>query len=300
MPAQRTPLNGDPLTLRPVGVMSTKTPVDPIAPAANDATATAAANPFSPRQEAAAAAPKETRTSAHIGRLLLAIAVAVGLAWLGVQLTGYSPASEVGYWMGVVGGSCMLFVFLYPLRKRVSALRRWGGIKPWFFAHMTCGVLGPLIIITHSGFHIGSFNAGVALFSMLLVAGSGIVGRFIYVRIHHGMSGAHWTLAELQNAVGTTSAEVHSKLAFAPRVEQQLQAFQASLLDRAGSWPQRAWAFVTLSARARTVGRACRHELAITLKARAASVGWDAAKHRRALRKTRTLVDDYLGALLRA
>jgi hypothetical protein len=240
-----------------------------------------------------------SRSSSGIPRLLAGIALMIGLAWLWVQATGYTPASDFGYWMGVTGGCTMLVVFLYPLRKRTTGLRAMGSIKPWFYAHMACGVLGPIVIIAHSGFHIGSVNAGVALVSMLLVAASGVIGRFIYVRIHHGLSGAHWTLNELQTAVGASTEEVHSKLAFAPHVEQLLQQFRQSVREAPGGALNRTLAFVTLGLRARAVGRQCRDELAIALKARAAGANWDRAKHRRALRKTMTLVEDYLDAVKR-
>jgi hypothetical protein len=53
---------------------------------------------------------------------------------------------------------------------------------------MIMGIGGPLLILMHSTFQVGSLNAAVALYSMLLVAGSGVVGRFIYVRVHRGLS----------------------------------------------------------------------------------------------------------------
>ena len=46
----------------------------------------------------------------------------VGLAWLASRYGGYKPGSDVGYWLGLVGGVAMLFTLLYPLRKRVRAL----------------------------------------------------------------------------------------------------------------------------------------------------------------------------------
>ncbi|MGZ8272295.1 MAG: hypothetical protein ACXWUM_00160 [Burkholderiaceae bacterium] len=213
---------------------------------------------------------------------------------------GLKASSRLGYWLGVAGGCAIVFVFQYPLRKRVLVMRGWGAAKPWFVLHMVCGIFGPLIVLVHSGFHIGSINAGVAMVSMLVVAGSGIAGRFIYVRIHHGLSGAHWTLAELQTLIGASDAQVHSRLAFAPGVEQRLHAFQQQLVRGDGTAIRRAGAFVTAALRARLVRTRCRRELTIALKARAAAVGWDQAQYQRALAKSTGLVDDYLDAVRRA
>jgi len=44
-----------------------------------------------------------------------------------------TAASGVGYWLGIVGGSMMLLLLLYPVRKHVSAIRNWGKVRYWFF-----------------------------------------------------------------------------------------------------------------------------------------------------------------------
>jgi len=98
--------------------------------------------------------------------------------------------SGIGYWFGIIGGSMMLILLIYPMRKR---FRRWaviGSVKSWFRIHMILGLAGPVIIIFHSGFKLGSFNSSVAFFCMLTVALSGLVGRKLYEGIHHGLYGS--------------------------------------------------------------------------------------------------------------
>ena len=98
--------------------------------------------------------------------------------------------SGIGYWFGIIGASMMLLLLVYPLRKR---FRRWsaiGSVKSWFRIHMILGLVGPTMIIFHSGFRLGSFNSSVAFFSMLIVALSGLLGRSLYQRIHHGLYGS--------------------------------------------------------------------------------------------------------------
>ena len=236
----------------------------------------------------------------RIGTLLAATALSVGLAWLAVRVSGYSVHSALGYWLGVAGGIAMLVVFAYPLRKRVRFMRTWGPAKSWFVVHMACGIGGPLVVLVHSGFHIGSINAGVATISMLLVAASGIVGRFVYVRIHHGLSGAHWTLAELQALIGASDAQVRSRLAFAPGVETRLHAFHTLLVRPQAGGFERLALFLSAPVHAFAARRRCRRDLTIALKARSAAVGWDRSQYRRALAKSRQLVDDYVEAVQRA
>jgi hypothetical protein len=249
---------------------------------------------------ARSAPPRASAAPTRVRVLLTAIAAAVLGAWAGVRYFDYSVGTPLGYWLGVAGGVAMLVVFLYPLRKRIAFTRTWGAPRYWFAVHMVCGIVGPLIVLVHSGFHVGSINAGVALTSMLLVAGSGILGRFIYLRIHHGLSGAHWTVRELQDRIGANSSEVRSRLSFAPKVEAMLQAFHAQASKPAASIAGRWWAFLTLSARAKVLQRRCRRDLAIALRARAAGAGWEPRQTQRALAKASRLVGDYLDAVQRA
>jgi hypothetical protein len=95
----------------------------------------------------------------------------------------------IGYWFGIIGGSMMLILLIYPMRKRFSRWAVIGSIKSWFRIHMILGLAGPVIIIFHSGFKLGSFNSSVAFFCMLIVALSGLLGRYWYQRIHHGLYG---------------------------------------------------------------------------------------------------------------
>jgi hypothetical protein len=109
-----------------------------------------------------------------------------------------SPQSGAGYVLGIVGGSMMLLLTVYPLRKRIRALRLLGGVPGWFRLHMILGVLGPVCILFHANFSLGATNSNVALFCMLVVALSGIVGRYLYAKIHRGLYGRRISLSELQ------------------------------------------------------------------------------------------------------
>jgi hypothetical protein len=91
----------------------------------------------------------------------------------------------------------MLALLIYPLRKRMPALAVIGSVGLWFRTHMVLGIVGPLAILYHSNFSLGATNSNVALFCMLIVSGSGLFGRYLYARIHHGLYGQRATLREL-------------------------------------------------------------------------------------------------------
>ncbi len=111
-----------------------------------------------------------------------------------------------GYALGIIGGSLMLVLLLYPLRKHWKRARNWFSIRHWFKMHMLFGVVGPVLIMFHSNFQLGSLNSNIALFSMILVSVSGLVGRYAYQRIHRGLYGAQIEFTELKEAFEKSKA----------------------------------------------------------------------------------------------
>jgi len=161
-------------------------------------------------------------TPARIGFLLAAVLIYLGLRlplarWL-------SPEHGLGYALGIIGGSAMLLLLIYPARKHWAWLRSIGSVKTWFQIHMVLGVAGPLCILYHSNFSLGATNSNAALFAMLIVSGSGIVGRYFYARIHAGLYGHRTTRAELQ----ASAEELRSKVAGAAFVPDMITALEAA------------------------------------------------------------------------
>lgn len=173
----------------------------------------------------------------------LVAALAVELAMgLGARV----PAtSEAGYWIGVAGGIAMLLLFAYPLRKRARWLRDAGSPRWWFIAHMALGILGPWLILVHCGLRFGSLNAAVALLSMLIVAGSGVVGRFLYVRIHHGLSGQKAQLRELRAAL-QEHHRLDTGLTLPQPVRERLDRFEQQALADAAQAAASPWRLLGL------------------------------------------------------
>jgi hypothetical protein len=129
-------------------------------------------------------------------------AVVVALAWgYSAHLERYmTPTRGLGYALGIVGGSLMIVLLLYPARKRAEWLRIIGGVPVWYRIHMVLGIVGPLLVLFHSNFSLGATNSNVALFCMLAVSGSGLVGRYIYSRVYGDWHEHKTTLEELRAA----------------------------------------------------------------------------------------------------
>lgn len=117
--------------------------------------------------------------------------------WLNKAALGIEAERGWGYALGIIGVACMLLLLAYPMRKRGMLPAAFGSVPFWFRFHMTLGVLGPTAILFHARFNLGSLNSNVALFAMLTVAGSGVIGRYFYAKIHRGLYGRRATVRDL-------------------------------------------------------------------------------------------------------
>ena len=168
------------------------------------------------------------RFGAHIGFGSAAMLLAIG--WAGRETRELSAEQGLGYALGILSVSCMVVLLLYPLRKRLRFLKLMGPVRNWFRFHMTMGVIGPLAALYHCNFTLGSLNSRIALFSALLVAGSGLIGRYIYAKIHHGLYGRKASLKELLAQINLTGPDGGHLATFVPELMQRLTAFDKSVM----------------------------------------------------------------------
>jgi len=95
----------------------------------------------------------------------------------------------IGHGIGIVGSTMMLFgVLIYSVRKRVKKFYRFGKLKHWLEFHIFLTVLGPILILFHTAFRFGGI-VSVSFWSMVAVAISGVIGRFIYQQIPRSIEG---------------------------------------------------------------------------------------------------------------
>ncbi|MEI6738279.1 MAG: hypothetical protein WCL29_07370 [Pseudomonadota bacterium] len=186
----------------------------------------------------------------------------------------FSAGSDVGYYLGMVGGILMLALLVYPLKKRVKFLQHIGSTKSYFIFHMLCGVVGPLAIIYHSTFRIGSQIALVAMVSMLLVAGSGIIGRYIYVRIHDGLSKQELKLDDLEGDESNQANNFNRDMHWAPDVIKVLLDFRVMANQPAANPAAGALNFCMLPLVERRVRQQCHKLLIVHLDIRAIARKW--------------------------
>jgi hypothetical protein len=228
-----------------------------------------------------------------------AITSLVLIVWQISRMGLFEAGDDTGYWLGVAGGVMMLLLFSYPLRKHFAFARKWGRVKLWFVVHMFLGVGGPVLILLHSTFRVGSLNAAVALYSMLAVAISGVIGRFIYARVNRGLMGEQATLRDLQSRAGLQQENARSRLSFAPQVESRLRAYELHELNAKPGWLTYFRQVFWLPIQQWLVYRQCATDLKRTLQVLAITNRWKKKDFVKRKKHSKTLVRQYLQAVTR-
>ena len=191
--------------------------------------ATSRGTPTAPAPEPSASERPRLVTPTRVFFLIAALLIYLG--WRLPTERYLSPESGLGYVLGIAGGSAILILLLYPARKRFRWLGFIGSTQGWFQTHMMLGIIGPLLVLFHANFSLGATNSNAALISMLIVSGSGIVGRYFYTRIHLGLYGRRASRADLQAAAADLKANVVGSQ-FMPELLARLDAADERLLVR--------------------------------------------------------------------
>ena len=120
------------------------------------------------------------------------------------------PSGTIGHGIGIAGSLFMIVgIASYMARKRYRYFSRLGLLKHWLEFHIFLCTLGPLLILFHTSYKFGGLVA-VSFWSMVAVFLSGIIGRFIYIRIPRNIEGHELSLNEI-NGFRTNVAEIVRK-----------------------------------------------------------------------------------------
>ena len=210
---------------------------------------------------------------------------------LGLHLVDIRFGHGLRFWLGVTGATMMALLLLYPLRKALSKSRWFGRVAGWFQFHIVFGIAGPVLILYHASFGTGSANANVALWTMLAVALSGIIGHFVYANVSAGFyANKHQALEQLA-AIAAQLRQIEALPYVREAVLQELNAFNAGLLTpRRGIFACMA-ARVTLERRRARLARA----IGLYIAHATSQLGFDDAEHDR----VRRTIAGHFGAYLR-
>ena len=135
----------------------------------------------------------------------------------------WKAGGAIGHKLGMVGSSMMVLMLLYSVRKRVGALRRLGPLSRWLDVHIYFGVMGPLLVVLHSSFKVQGLVA-LSFWSMIVVASSGVLGRYLYLQIPRTRAGEELALAELEKQDGELSERLRARFSLSDLQLAELDA----------------------------------------------------------------------------
>jgi len=123
--------------------------------------------------------------------LVLTIVALAGITagyWLLARVAVPRPNSAIGYALGITGFAMMLGTeTLYSLRKRAKGLQ-FGPMNAWLQVHTFLGIVGPYLVLLHSGWRFHGL-AGYAAAVLGVVVLSGLVGRYLFASAPHYLDG---------------------------------------------------------------------------------------------------------------
>jgi hypothetical protein len=274
------------------GPVST-TVTDPTAPEKPSSAALFTPNPLMSELQASPAA----RLQVLIFALIATAALVTGYM---LRHEGHlSAESGTGYLLGIIGSLLMLVLLIYPLRKKARFMRNWGQLSHWFRFHMLAGVIGPILILFHANFQLGSLNSKVVLGSTLLVAGSGLFGRYLYTKIHYGLYGKKISLEQLHDAISQNRDNLSIVFTYAPRIQQRLLAFDKAVLNPTTGVFDSIGRVLSIDLRRRWAHLVIRLALRRSLKVAARRNNWTWTETNRQRRAANKLITRHFNAVLK-
>lgn len=232
------------------------------------------------------------RLAALAGFSLAFAAVLVG--WLYRDTRDLQAESGLGYALGIISAGCMLILLIYPVRKRIKLLKFIGPVRNWFRIHMMLGVLAPLAALYHCNFQLGSLNSQIALYSALIVAGSGLIGRFLYAKIHSGLYGRRANLKQIRENVRLSSPSGGAAMRFLPELMSRMNRFDMEVLETGRGVLASSWLLMRLTVKTRLEYRSLMRFARSQLAAEARQSSLIADHQQRLLTSVRSFVANHM------
>jgi Fe-S-cluster-containing hydrogenase component 2 len=114
--------------------------------------------------------------------------------YAGIEVAGiltkvhFRAGDELAVQCGLVGTGLMMIAAIYPMFRRVRVFRWLASNTMWFDFHLMAGTVGPMFVALHSAARLGTW-VDIALWSMVIVALSGFIGRYLYTHVPELSSG---------------------------------------------------------------------------------------------------------------
>ncbi len=177
------------------------------------------------------------------------------------------PGMGLGLAFGITSAALIVANLAYLLRRASVAGFRFGSLGAWMNVHVATGLLAFLLTLLHAAMAPRDTSGGHAFWALLILLGTGAVGRYLYAWLPRAANGRELKLEEIRQRLGT------EREAFAG-VPAELRAAARGAIDRLGASEQWQSGFVGRFTALFRSQSALRHELdALAARAREHGLG---------------------------
>ena len=122
-------------------------------------------------------------------KLSFVVVLFLALVYLAYEaLTIPDGGHPFGHALGVLGATLMIMAeTLYSARKRLRIIN-FGRVRHWLSFHIFCGIVGPALVLMHTGLEFRGL-AGFTFLMTVVVVASGFLGRYIYTAVPRSLAG---------------------------------------------------------------------------------------------------------------
>jgi len=141
----------------------------------------------------------------------------------------FKASGLIGHGLGIIG-TVLIFlgVMLYIVAKKYGWFTRIVRLKYILEFHIFLCTLGPIMVLFHTTYKFGGI-VSIAFWSMVIVVLSGVVGRFLYIRLPRDWQGRELSFADAENKLKKLELnELPSKEEIAEKntLKRQLRSMQ--------------------------------------------------------------------------
>jgi hypothetical protein len=147
----------------------------------------------------------------------------------------FRSSGYVGQSLGILALAGFLFLWLYPIRKRVRKVALPGSVPGWLRVHIVVGLFLPWLVALHAGWRFTGL-AGLAFWAMVVVWASGLVGKYLYGRIPRSRNGLELTLDEIASRHRQLVLEISAYTGWSPQEVEQATLGGVATDSASGVW----------------------------------------------------------------
>ncbi len=131
------------------------------------------------------------------------------------------PGLGLGLAFGIVGALMIVANLLYLVRRTPSLKFQRGSLQAWMTSHVATGIFALLCATLHSGMAPRDTVGGHALWALVVLLVSGVIGRYFYAYVPRAANGRELELAEVKAQLARISdAWDPAQRAFVTRVRE--------------------------------------------------------------------------------